>query len=205
MALFGAWNPHLVVDSHTSDGSIHGYALTWDTAHTLASGPSEPILYARDTMLPAIGTALEGRTGFKTWYYGNFRDNDNPTSGWETYPGLPRYGSHYRGLTGRLDILLEAYSYLPFDRRVAVTYEIFVEIARYAGEHGREIVDLCDRAAADTVARGRDPQPDDVVGVNYGVASRAANGELVYRYPAYELTTTWIAAYDIPTQRARRR
>ena len=204
MALFGAWNPHLVVDSHTSDGSIHGYALTWDTAHTLESGPSEPILYARDTMLPAIGTALEGRTGFKTWYYGNFRDNDDPTSGWETYPGLPRYGSHYRGLTGRLDILLEAYSYLPFDRRVAVTYEIFVEIARYAGEHGREIVDLCDRAAADTVARGRDPQPDDVVGVNYGVASRAANGELVYRYPAYELTTTWIAAYDIPTQRARR-
>jgi len=203
-ALFGSWNPHLFVDSHTSDGSIHGYALTWDTSHTLLSGPRAPILYSRDTMLPAIGRALESRAGFKTWFYGNFRDNDDPTSGWETYPGLPRYGSHYRGLTGRLDILLEAYSYLDFPGRVAVTYEIFVEILKYAGDHGREIVDLVERAAADTVARGADPQPDDVVGVNYGVASRAANGELVYRYPAYALADAEIEAFDMETQLARR-
>jgi hypothetical protein len=203
MALFGAWNPHLFVDSHTSDGSIHGYALTWDTSHTLHSGPREPILYSRDTMLPAIGRALEARTGFKTWFYGNFRDNDDPESGWETYPGLPRYGSHYRGLTGRLDILLEAYSYLAFDQRVAVTYEVFVEILKYAGAHGREIVEVCERAAADTVARGRDPQPDDVVGVNYGIASRNDAGEIVFRYPAYALMDAEIEAWDLATQRAR--
>lgn len=204
MALFGSWNPHLLVDSHTSDGSIHGYSLTWDTSHTLMSGPREPILYSRDTMLPAIGKSLEARTGFKTWFYGNFRDNDDPESGWETYPGLPRYGSHYRGLTGRLDILLEAYSYIPFDQRVAVTYEIFVEILKYAGDHGREIVDLVERAAADTTARGRDPQPDDVVGIHYGVASRAENGELTYRYPAYSLMDCEIEAWDMETQLARR-
>lgn len=203
MALFGAWNPHLFVDSHTSDGSIHGYALTWDTSHTLASGPREPILYSRDKMLPAIGKSLEARTGFKTWFYGNFRDNDDPESGWETYPGLPRYGSHYRGLTGRLDILLEAYSYIPFDQRVAVTYGIFVEILKFAGDHGREIVDLVERAAADTVARGRDPQPDDTVGVNYGIASRNAAGELVYRYPAYALMDAEVDAWDLVTQRGR--
>jgi hypothetical protein len=204
MALFGSWNPHVFVDSHTSDGSIHGYDLTFDTSHTLLAGPRAPILYSRDTMLPAIGRSLEARTGFKTWFYGNFRDNDDPTSGWETYPGLPRYGSHYRGLTGRLDVLLEAYSYIPFDRRVAVTYEIFVEILKYAGDHGREIVELLGRAAHDTVMRGRDPQPDDVVGVNYGVASRAENGELAYRYPAYALMEAEIEAFDLDSQLARR-
>ncbi len=203
MNLFGAWNPHVFVDSHTSDGSIHAYALTYDTAHTLESGPREPILYTRDVMLPAIGASLEARTGFRTWFYGNFRDNDDPTSGWETYPGLPRYGSHYRGLTGRLDILLEAYSYLPFRDRVQVTYDIFVEILEYAAKHGREIVEICDRAAADTVARGRDPQPDDLVGVNYGIASRNAAGELVFHYPAYALREAQIAAYDLPTQKGR--
>ena len=204
MALFGSWNPHLLVDSHTSDGSIHGYDLTFDTSHTLLAGPRAPILYSRDTMLPAIGKSLEARTGFRTWFYGNFRNNDDPQSGWETYPGLPRYGSHYRGLTGRLDILLEAYSYIPFDRRVAVTYEIFVEILEYAGDHGREIVELLARSAHDTVTRGRDPQPDDVVGVNYGVASRAENGELAYRYPAYALSEAEIEAWDMETQLARR-
>lgn len=204
MGCFGAWNPHVFVDSHTSDGSLHAYLLTFDTSHTLLSGPQEPIRYTRDVMLPAIGRLLEKRTGMRTWFYGNFRDNDDPESGWETYPGLPRYGSHYRGLTGRMDILLEAYSYAPFDRRVAVTYEIFVEILDYAARHGREIVDTCDRAAADTVARGRDPQPDDVVGVNYGVPSRKPDGELHYDYPAYRLMDAEIASWDLETLRARR-
>lgn len=204
MALFGAWNPHVFVDSHTSDGSLHAYKLTFDTAHTVRSGPAEVIRYTRDRMLPAIAASLEGRTGLRTWFYGNFRDNDDPESGWETYPGLPRYGSHYRGLTGRLDILLEAYSYATFEERVQVTYEIFVEILDHAAAKGREIVDLCDRAAADTVARGLDPQPDDWVGVNYGVATRTPEGELVFDYPAYALQDARIASWDRDTLAERR-
>lgn len=203
-ACFGAWNPHVFVDSHTSDGSLHAYALTFDTSHTLLSGPREPILYTRDTMLPSIARSLEARTGLRTWFYGNFRDNDDPESGWETYPGLPRFGSHYRGLTGRLDILLEAYSYSTFPDRVKVTYEIFAEILDYAAAHGREIVDLCERAAADTVARGLDPQPDDWVGVNYGIASRKEGGELHFDYPAYRLCDAEIASWDRATLRERR-
>lgn len=204
MALFGAWNPHVFVDSHTSDGSLHGYELTFDTSHTVLSGPKDVILYTRDTMLPAIGLSLRARTGFRTWFYGNFRDNDDPESGWETYPGLPRYGSHYRGLTGRIDILLEAYSYATFDVRVAVTYEIFVEILDYAAAHGRAITDLLRRAEEDTIARGRDPQPDDFVGVNYGVAERGPAGELLYRYPAYALCDAEIESWDKETLKARR-
>ncbi len=203
-ALFGRWNPHLFVDSHTSNGSPHAYALTYDTSHTLLSGPAEPILYTRDRLLPAIEQGLLHRTGLRTWFYGNFRDNDDPASGWETYPGLPRYGSHYRGLTGRMDILLEAYSYAPFAERVRVTYEIFVEILDQAAARGREIVDVCARAAADTVARGRAPQPDDLVGVNYGVPRRTPEGALVYDYPAYPLWRAEIAAWSAEEMRARR-
>jgi len=38
-ALQARWKPHLTVDSHTTDGSIHGYALTYDTSH-IPCGPS---------------------------------------------------------------------------------------------------------------------------------------------------------------------
>lgn len=202
--LFGAWNPHVFVDSHTSNGSPHAYALTYDTAHTLLSGPPEPILYTRDRLLPAIEQGLLNRTGLRTWFYGNFRDNDDPAQGWETYPGLPRYGSHYRGLTGRLDILLEAYSYSPFEDRVRATYEIFVEILDQVASRGREIVDVCARAAADTVARGRSPQPDDLVGINYGVPRRTPEGALLYDYPAHPLWRTEIAAWSAEEMRARK-
>lgn len=201
---YGAWNPHVFVDSHTSNGSCHAYALTWDTSHVVPSYPREPVLYTRDTLLPAIGKSLEARTGLRTWFYGNFRDQDDPESGWETYPGLPRFGSHYRGLTGRLDILLEAYSYAPFDERVRVTYEIFVEILDFAAQHGREIVDLLARSDADIIARGRDPQPDDWVGINYGIASRKAGGEIHYDYPAYPLREAEIAAWDLESMKVKR-
>ena len=204
MQLVNAWQPHVIVDSHTSNGSPHAYALTYDTSHTVESGCRDTILYTRDTLLPAVGDALLARTGLRTFFYGNFRDNDEPTSGWESYPGLPRYGSHYRGLTPCLDILLEAYSYAPFRDRVHVTYEIFVEILDYAAAHGREIVDLVERTAADVVARGKAPQPDDLVGVNYGVPSRSPAGELVYDYPAYPLFDTDIAAWDLETMRSWR-
>jgi hypothetical protein len=203
-ALFGKWNPHIVVDSHTSNGSPHAYALTYDTSHTLLSGPPEPILYTRDRLLPAIEQGLLNRTGLRTWFYGNFRDNDDPTSGWETYPGLPRYGSHYRGLTGRLDILLEAYSYDSFEDRIRSTYEVFVEILDQVAARGREIVSVCARAVADTVARGRSPQPDDVVGINYGVPRRLDDGALVYDYPAYPLWRAEIAAWSADEMRARK-
>ena len=39
-----------------------------------------------------------------------------------TYPHHPRFGSNYRGLTNRLDLLLECYSYLSFPERVRTTY-----------------------------------------------------------------------------------
>ena len=203
-ALFGRWNPHVFVDSHTSNGSPHAYALTYDTAHTLLSGPPEPILYTRDRLLPAIEQGLLNRTGLRTWFYGNFRDNDDPSQGWETYPGLPRYGSHYRGLTGRLDILLEAYSYAPFEDRIRATYEVFVEILNQSASRGREIVDVCARAAADTVSRGRAPEPDDAVGINYGVPRRTPQGALVYDYPAYPLWRAEIAAWSADEMKARK-
>src|SRR5262249_16214818 len=56
--------------------------------------------------------------------------------GWMTYPHHPRFGSNYRGLTSRMDLLLETYSYMPFEERVRTTYEFLVETLRVAGGRG---------------------------------------------------------------------
>jgi len=202
--LFGAWRPHLTVDCHTTDGSVHGYALTYDTSHTVESGPREPILYVRDEMLPEISRRLEKRTGHRTFFYGNWRDQDDPTKGWETYSPLPRYGSHYRGLTGRMDILLEAYSYIDFKTRGDVTYHMLLEIFEVAHENAAKIRRLVERAERDTVERGKAPPPDDRVGVNYGAAGRDPNGQLLYRYPAYPLgDPVDIVGWDLESHQSR--
>lgn len=56
-----------------------------------------------------------------------------------TYPHHPRFGSNYRGLTGRLDLLLECYSYLEFEERVHVASAWQIETLAWLAQHAREV------------------------------------------------------------------
>ena len=202
--LYGQWWPHVFIDCHTTDGSIHAYDLTYDTAHTPLSGHSRPIEYVRTTLLPAVSDAVWRNYRRRGFFYGNYVDQDDPKSGWETYPGLPRFGSHYRGLTGRLDILLETYSYIDFAARVETISAFLLEIFRYVAAHAAEVTAIAEQAERETIERGRDPQPDDVVGINYGAARRAPDGKLVFGWPVFPLEETSIVAYDLESIRERR-
>ncbi len=202
--LFGRWRPHLFVDCHTTDGSIHGYDLTFDCPNAVESGPKGPMRYVHDRLLPAVSASLRRRTGHRTFFYGNFRDPKDPMKGWESYSPLPRFGSDYRGLTGRMDILLEAYSYIPFKARCRVTYDILVEILDYASVHGAEVRRVVREAEDETTARGRAPRPDDRVAVHYGEPARDPAGRLSFRYSAHPLSEFSCEAWDLASQRARR-
>lgn len=141
-----AWRPHLTVDCHATNGSVHRFHLTYDVPHTIEAGRAEPILFARESMLPAVSAAVRRNAGFDTSWYGNFVEDEGGTGeGWTTYTHHPRFGSNYRGLTNRLDVLFEAYSYQGFETRVAVTYACVAETVRFAAEHGPEIVHLLER------------------------------------------------------------
>ena len=59
-AAFTAWDPHLVVDLHTTNGSYHGYHLTHSIPLNLSLSP-KILDYHRDTMMPAIMKSLEAR------------------------------------------------------------------------------------------------------------------------------------------------
>jgi hypothetical protein len=187
MELWHSWRPHLTVDCHTTNGSLHGYHLTYDTAHLIPSSPAAPILHVRDVLLPELSRRLEARTGYRTWYYGNFRDHADPTKGWESYSGLPRFGSHYRGLAGRMDVLLECYSYLGYRERCDVMYETLVELLTLAAEQGDTIVRLVDEAEAETVRRGAAPQPEDLVGIDYSQMTKNPKGGVVVSHPMWPL------------------
>ncbi|MBT9513355.1 MAG: peptidase [Acidovorax sp.] len=137
------WNPHLTLDCHATNGSIHRFALTYDIPHTEHSGRSEPVAYLRDRMMPAVQAAVKRTEGLDTFWYGNFvRDEGGQGQGWITYTHHPRFGCNYRGLTNRLDVLLEAYSYISFEARVQVTYAVLREALHYVAAHGAEIVQL---------------------------------------------------------------
>ena len=155
--LCNRWDPHLTVDLHTTNGSYHGYHLTY--SQPLNPNTNPLILnYHRDRMLPAINRAMLQRHKFRTYYYGNFpRFANLPTPGektrWEAFTHQPRIGQNYHGLRNRLTILSEAYSYLTFKRRVEVTEAFVEEIFKYAASNAAEIYQLTKRADEETVRK----------------------------------------------------
>jgi len=141
-----AWKPHLTIDCHATNGSVHRFHLTYDVPHTTESGRAEPILFMREKLLPVVRERVKRNAGFDSFWYGNFvEDEGGVGEGWMTYTHHPRFGSNYRGLTNRLDLLLETYSYQSFEMRVAVTYAFVSETLGWVALNGPEIVDLCQR------------------------------------------------------------
>ena len=141
LAAFGRWDPDVFVDLHTTNGSYHGYALTYSPS----LHPAAPLgAFTHDTLLPALRRRMKARRGFETFPYGNFGADegigprqpltDSVKTGWYTYEHKPRYGTNYYGLRGRLSVLSEAYSHDPFERRVASTYAFTRELLSLVAE-----------------------------------------------------------------------
>ncbi len=144
LAAFNAWDPDVFMDLHTTNGSYHGYALTYSPS----LHPSAPLApYTADTLLPEIRRRMRDRHQFETFPYGNFagtngaRESATATeqSGWWTYEHKPRYGTNYYGIRGRISILSEAFSHDPFDRRVASTRAFVQEVVSYVAERRGDI------------------------------------------------------------------
>jgi hypothetical protein len=97
----------------------------------------------REQLLPAVTAAVKQADGIDTFWYGNFlRDEGGQGTGWITYTHHPRFGGNYRGLTNRLDLLLETYAYIDFYDRVHATYGFLRETLVYVAAHDAEIVEL---------------------------------------------------------------
>lgn len=170
-----AWQPDLTIDNHATNGSVHRMAMTVDIPHTVASGRSEPIEFMRNRVVPDVIAAV-GRRGITSGWYGNFVEDELALrergvvdagsavgEGWVTYPHNPRFGSNYRGLTNRLDLLLECYSYLPFEERVRTASAWQVETLRWVAAHADDVKQV--------VAAHQSPPRQ--VAVRYGLEARA--------------------------------
>ena len=158
---FNEWDPTIVVDTHTTNGSNHRYTLTYQGPKHPA-GDTRLLEFVRDTMLPEVDRMAEAASPYEYFFYGNFsRDH----SAWTTYPAEPRYGAPYRGLRNRIGILSEAYAYASFEDRVRATHEFSAAILRYAANNKSELKNLVAEADRRTIEAGRDPSGEDEIPV----------------------------------------
>lgn len=170
LAMFNIWDPDVFVDLHTTDGSFHGYALTYSPS--LSPAAVFGGVYARDSLLPILRERMRSRNGFEVFDYGNFLSDErggvsDPSvrEGWATYDSRPRFGTNYYGIRGRIAILSEAYSHDPLERRIGSTYAFVKEILSLVGERGAAIRSLNARADSQPLAWGRSPDSLQLVAV----------------------------------------
>ena len=137
LAMFNKWDPEVFVDLHTTDGSYHGYALTY----AAALNPGAPLgIWARDSLLTVLRQRMQSRHGFAAFDYGDFFSEDTLSKGWYTFDSRPRFGTNYYGLRGKVAILSEAFSHDPFEKRVAATYAFVNEILSLASEKKTQLL-----------------------------------------------------------------
>ncbi|TFG54386.1 MAG: peptidase M14 [Gemmatimonadales bacterium] len=141
-ALINEWDPDFFIDLHTTNGSYHGYALTYSPGLNPSSGPSND--FVQDVFLPTVRTRMRERHGQEIFDYGNFKnqDADSLDQGWFTYEPYPRYGVNWYAMRGRMAILSEAYSNAPFEERIRATYNFVHEILSLAAEQRDTIASL---------------------------------------------------------------
>src|SRR5881396_834559 len=182
------WDPALMMDLHTTDGTRHGYLLTY--APPLDPiGPVGPTSYVRDQLLPALRKTLQERYHEPIFDYGNVDDPLAPKS-WDTYAPVGWYGTNYVGLRGRMAILSEAYSHADFKTRVQVTHDFVAEALEFTGRHGDEIRRLERAADRQTALEGASSAPRPSLAVAYRLASRGVEAvrlEVMQQVRTYRL------------------
>jgi dipeptidyl-peptidase 4 len=140
--LLNKYDPLMVVDGHTTNGSYHRYTLTYDGPRVPAADP-DLIKFSQDTLLPAVGEKVKKATGFDSFTYGDF---DAKHEMWETYGSGPRFGTQLYSLRGSFGILSESYTYASFEDRVKASYAFIKGNVEYVTENLAKVKAVVDKA-----------------------------------------------------------
>ncbi|MCK4785985.1 MAG: M14 family metallopeptidase, partial [Desulfobacteraceae bacterium] len=130
-SIYTTWDPDVVVDLHATNGTRHGFQLTY-------SPPLHPdtesglLRFNRDELLPAVRRHMRQDFGIETFVYGNLPRNGK-SQGWYQSAPNPRRITNYVGLRNRLSVLSEAACYLPFRQRVLATHHFVLTVLEEVG------------------------------------------------------------------------
>jgi hypothetical protein len=162
------WDPSVLVDCHTTNGSYHEEPVTF-TWMMNPAGSRELINFMRDKMMPQVSLALTEKYNVLNCFYGEFTDLKNPEEGWISYASEPRYLTNYMGVRNRLAILNENYVYADYKTRVLGSYSLLHSILDYSASHSDEIKTMLKKVDLQTIARGTNPSVTDNFPVEYKV------------------------------------
>lgn len=149
--LLRTWDPVLMVDMHTTNGSYHRDPVTYATgSHPNTAEELTSFMWRH--FFPSVGKRLREGFGWGNLPYGTYIDAENPHQGWRNDAIEARYSTNYVALRNRLTILNENYSHADFKTRVLASFDFLRSILEYTNTNAREIAARVNRIDASTRA-----------------------------------------------------
>jgi len=152
LSMMRAYDPHVSVDLHTTNGTRHAYHVTYSPPLNPNTDPAIDGLLRGD-WLPTMTARIRDKHGWEYYYYGNTPYRRDAEPGWYTFDHRPRFNNNYIGLRNRIAILSEAYAYASFEERVLASLYFVQEIVGYGAEQN-EAIRAAISAADSTVLPG---------------------------------------------------
>ena len=160
------WDPFLLIDCHTTNGSYHEEPVTYTWAFN-PNGDNGIIDYMRNSFIPFIKKNMKDKFDVLSIPYGNFMDYKDPEKGWRTAGPQCRYITNYIGLRNRLSILNENYTYADFKTRVQGCYAFLHSVLEFCDAQKDEILTMVRDVDQKTISRGLAPSEADSFAVEY--------------------------------------
>jgi hypothetical protein len=148
--LMNEYDPHVSIDLHTTNGSHHGYLLTYAPPLHPATDPLI-VRLLRLEWLPRVTATIRAKHGWDAYYYGNLQGTSRAAGApdersWRTFDHRPRFNNNYVGLRNRFAVLSEAYAYASFRDRILATDRFLEENLNYIRANAASIRRITDEA-----------------------------------------------------------
>lgn len=168
--VWNRWNPDVLFDLHTTNGTRHGYVLTYSPGLHPNCDP-DVTKFTRDELLPKIRRQLKRTHNYDLFDYG---DASGPVDKmvFSTFACDPRYVTNYASIRNRVSILSEAASFQPFKLRVEATHAFVRACLDEIARQGRRVVALADAADRRIAALGRRSANPAQLGIRFDFADR---------------------------------
>ena len=133
------WNPIMFVDLHTTNGTWHGYPLTFAPGIATAGHPGAS-RYLMEDLFPEVSEKVRERSGIDTYLYGNF--SEFPPKQYNGMLPQPRYLTNALALRNMFCILVETFAHDRFERRILSNLSFLTSLLEYTSDHGHEMNSL---------------------------------------------------------------
>jgi hypothetical protein len=179
VGLFNKWRPDLHVDNHVTNGSDHDWVLTYAWAEAPQAPPSvDAWLQAH---MPRVLEATE-RAGHPVGPYVSLLDRSDPSKGFDSFVGGPRYSTGYFPTRNRPSLLVENHAYKPYRDRVLANRDFLLALFREIADDPAALRGAVLEADRRTEQAGRPDAPRSELVLSY----RRSEEPDTILWPVYE-------------------